>query len=159
MENKGKLICMDIHDWKLNELKERANRNRVEIIETREIDDTTKAIKRLESDVDRLLLDVPCSGLGVLRRNPDTKWKISLEEIMKLQVLQAEILENYSKMVKPGGMMVYATCSILPGENQRQVERFLANNSQDWKLVEQMQSLPHREGFDGFYGALLARRG
>jgi 16S rRNA (cytosine967-C5)-methyltransferase len=158
MENKGKLICMDIHDWKLNDLRERANRNRVEIIETREID-SIKTIKRLESDVDRLLLDVPCSGLGVLRRNPDTKWKISLEEIKKLQELQAEILENYSKMVKPGGMMVYATCSLLPGENQGQVEKFLANNGLDWKLVEEVQSFPHREGFDGFYGALLARRG
>ncbi len=157
MENKGKLICMDIHDWKLNDLKERANRNRVEIIETREIE-STKAIKRLESDVDRLLLDVPCSGLGVLRRNPDTKWKISLDEIKKLQELQAEILESYSKMVKPGGMMVYATCSILPGENQLQIERFLAHNGQDWSLVQQMHVLPHREGFDGFYGALLARR-
>jgi 16S rRNA (cytosine967-C5)-methyltransferase len=157
MKNKGKLICMDVHDWKLNDLKERANRNRVEIIETREID-STKVIKRLESDVDRLLLDVPCSGLGVLRRNPDTKWKISLEEIEKLQTTQAEIIETYSKMVKPGGMMVYATCSILPGENQNQVRKFLVNNNQDWQLVEQMHSFPHREGFDGFYAALLRRK-
>ncbi|MGZ3742672.1 MAG: RsmB/NOP family class I SAM-dependent RNA methyltransferase [Pseudobdellovibrionaceae bacterium] len=157
MRNQGKLICMDIHGWKLNELKERANRNRVEIIETREID-SPKVLKRLESDVDRLLLDVPCSGLGVLRRNPDTKWKLSLEEIKKLQQLQAEILETYSKMVKPGGMMVYATCSVLPAENQQQVERFLGNHSQDWKLVEEIHSFPHREGFDGFYGALLLRR-
>ena len=102
MKNKGKIISMDIHEWKLDELKERARRNRVDIIETRLID-STKVVKRLEDSADRLLLDVPCSGVGVLRRNPDTKWKLSLEELQRLQDLQAELLTSYSKMVKPGG--------------------------------------------------------
>jgi 16S rRNA (cytosine967-C5)-methyltransferase len=158
MQNKGKVISMDIHDWKLDDLKERARRNRVDIIETRVID-STKVIKRLEASADRLLLDVPCSGLGTLRRNPDKKWKISLEEIKRLHVLQSELLNNYCKMVKPGGMMVYATCSMMPSENEAQVRKFLEAHGAEWSLIREMNSMPHRDGFDGFYGALLKRKG
>lgn len=157
MKNKGQIISMDVHDWKLTELKERAQRNRVSIIETRLID-SPKMIKRYEDFADRLLLDVPCSGLGVLRRQPDTKWKLTREELDKTILLQSEILENYSKMVKPGGLMVYATCSVLPAENHLQVDKFLSQHSGDWSLVEQLHVFPHRQGFDGFYGALLKRR-
>jgi 16S rRNA (cytosine967-C5)-methyltransferase len=157
MKNKGKIVSMDIHDWKLDDLKERARRNRVDIIETRVID-STKVIKRLEASADRLLLDVPCSGLGTLRRNPDKKWKVSVEEIQRLQVLQAELLANYSKMVKPEGMMVYATCSMMPSENEAQVRKFLETNGTQWTLIREMNLLPNRDGFDGFYGALLKRR-
>lgn len=157
MKNKGKIISMDIHDWKLEDLKARARRNGVDIIETRVID-STKTIKRLEATADRLLLDVPCSGLGVLRRNPDKKWKITLEEIERLQVLQLDLLKTYCKVVKPGGMMVYATCSVLPGENHHQIDKFLSTHGTDWKLIEQIHVFPHRQGFDGFYGALLERK-
>lgn len=157
MKNEGKIISMDIHDWKLEDLKERARRNRVDIVETREID-SPKVIKRYEDYADRLLLDVPCSALGVLRRNPDTKWKLTKEEIEKIKILQSEILRDYSKMVKPGGMMVYATCSLMPAENHHQVEKFLAAYGPEWSLVEQLHVFPHRQGFDGFYGALLKRR-
>lgn len=156
MQNKGKIISMDIHDWKLEDLKERARRNRVDIIETRVID-STKVIKRLEASADRLLLDVPCSGLGTLRRNPDKKWKISVDEIQRLQVLQSELLAGYSKMVKPGGLMVYATCSMMPSENEAQVRKFLETNGSQWTLIREMNLLPNRDGFDGFYGALLKR--
>jgi 16S rRNA (cytosine967-C5)-methyltransferase len=157
MKNQGKIISMDIHDWKLTDLQERARRNRVEIIETKHID-SDKIIKRYDNFADRLLLDVPCSALGVLRRNPDTKWKLTLEEMEKIKILQADILEKYSKMLKPGGYMVYATCSLMPAENHHQVEAFLAKNSPEWSLVEQIHIFPHRQGFDGFYGALLRRR-
>lgn len=157
MKNKGKIVSMDIHDWKLEDLKARARRGGVDIIETRVIE-STKVVKRLENSADRLLLDVPCSGLGVLRRNPDKKWKISLEEIERLQLLQYEILTNYAKIVKPDGLMVYATCSLLPGENQKQIEKFLLANANDWKLVEEIHVFPHRQGYDGFYGALLQRK-
>lgn len=158
MQNKGKIVSMDIHDWKLDDLKERARRNRVDIIETRVID-STKVVKRLESSADRLLLDVPCSGLGTLRRNPDKKWKISLEEIERMHVLQAELLNNYCKMVKPGGLMVYATCSMMPSENQGQVRKFLETHGSEWTLMREMNLMPHRDGFDGFYGAQLKRKG
>ncbi|WP_413288511.1 RsmB/NOP family class I SAM-dependent RNA methyltransferase [Bdellovibrio sp. HCB337] len=157
MKNRGKIISMDVHAWKLESLKERARRNHVDIIETRVID-SDKVIKSLEKSADRVLLDVPCSALGVLRRNPDTKWKLTAEEVQKILILQSEILQNYSQMVKPGGLLVYATCSLMPAENERQVKKFLEHNKQDWSLVEELHTLPHREGFDGFYGALLKRR-
>lgn len=156
MRNKGKIIAMDIYDWKLTELKLRARRNSVDIIETKLID-SSKVIKRMAETADRLLLDVPCSGMGVIRRNPDAKWKISAEEIARLQVLQQEILSGYSGMVKKGGLMVYATCSILPSENEKQVQKFLAAQGDAWSLVKEIHIRPDREGYDGFYGALLKR--
>ena len=157
MKNKGKILALDIHEWKLKELKTRAARNGVDIIETRFID-STKVIKRMEASCDRLLLDVPCSGLGVLRRNPDTKWKLSMEEINRLVQLQKEILWGYSKMVKKGGKMVYATCSILPIENQNQVQAFLQAHP-EWKLEQELILRPDHEGFDGFYAARLSLQG
>jgi 16S rRNA (cytosine967-C5)-methyltransferase len=156
MKNKGKILSLDIHERKLEELRKRASRAGADIIETRTID-SSKVIKRLEETADRLLLDVPCSGLGVLRRNPDSKWKLSDEEIEKLRALQSQILESYSKMVKPGGRMVYATCSILPSENERQVEEFLKNAGGTFELLEERKFAPGKDGFDGFYAASLQK--
>ncbi len=157
MKNKGKIISMDIHEWKLKELKTRAARNGVDIIETKVIE-SNKTIKRLENSFDRVLLDVPCSGMGVLRRNPDTKWKLSLEEIARLTDLQKEIISNYSKLCKTGGLMVYATCSILHRENEEQVKWFLASEAgKNWTLKKEIRVWPHKDGFDGFYAALLAK--
>lgn len=155
MKNKGTIIAMDVSDRKLIELRKRASRNGVDIIETRVIEGT-KTIKRLAAKADAVLLDVPCSGLGVLRRNPDSKWKLSIEEIERLRVLQAEILDSYSTMVKPGGRMVYATCSILPSENGDQVAGFLSAHP-EWKLVQEKRFWPGENGYDGFYAALLVR--
>ena len=155
MKNKGRIIAMDIHDWKLQELKARVKRNQVSCVETRLID-TTKVVKRQEETADRLLLDVPCSGLGVLRRNPDSKWKLSPTEILALTTKQADILRLYSRMVKPGGSMVYATCSFLPSENERQLEKFLAENS-GWTLVETLRNDPDLGQGDGFFAGLLRR--
>src|SRR5690606_31146175 len=117
MQNKGKVLSMDIEEWKLQQTKLRARRDGVSIIE-RKVIEGSKTIKRMKETADRLLLDVPCSGLGVLRRNPDTKWKLTEESIEKVRKTQQEILQSYPSMVKPGGQMVYATCSILPSENQ-----------------------------------------
>lgn len=157
MKNKGKIIAMDIHEWKLKELKTRVARGGVDIVETRAIEGT-KSVKRLEKSFDRVLLDVPCSGLGVLRRNPDTKWKLSNEEISRLQDLQQEILMNYSEMCKVGGKMVYATCSLLPSENRQQVDRFLASKGESWDFVSDLSLDPAKDGSDGFYAALLIRK-
>jgi 16S rRNA (cytosine967-C5)-methyltransferase len=156
LQNKGKLIALDIHEWKLKELRTRASRAGVDVIETRLIE-SAKVIKRLESTADRLLLDVPCSGLGVLRRNPDSKWKLSMEEIKRLQALQVELLSSYCKMLKPGGIMVYATCSILPSENERQVENFLAAHPGEWILQEQLRVDPDQGRGDGFFAARFKR--
>lgn len=157
MKNKGRVIALDVHDFKLKELRKRAARAGADVIETRLLEDT-KTIKRLAAHADRVLLDVPCSGLGVLRRNPDAKWKLSPEEIERLQKLQAEILASHSRMVKPGGKLVYATCSILPGENQKQIAAFLAANPDVWALEDELTLLPGGDNTgDGFYAARLAR--
>lgn len=157
MKNKGKIISLDIYDWKLNELKTRAKRNGVDIIETRLID-SNKVIKRMHDTADRLLLDVPCSGLGVLRRNPDAKWKLSNEQIDRIRETQAEILENYAPMTKVGGIMVYATCSLLPTENEKQVQAFLSRHGEEWTLLKEIHVRPDKQGFDGFYAAAMQRQ-
>lgn len=156
MRNKGRILAMDVHAWKLAELRKRASRAGVDIIEAREIEGS-KTVKRLAKTAERVLLDVPCSGLGVLRRNPDAKWKLSPAEIDRLTGLQAEILESYSRMVAPGGKLVYATCSILPSENELQVQSFLAKHGSEWTLEEELHRTPERGKFDGFYAARLCR--
>jgi 16S rRNA (cytosine967-C5)-methyltransferase len=155
MQNKGRIIALDIEDYKLEELKRRARRNGVGIIETRLIE-SSKTIKRLADSADRLLLDVPCSGLGVLRRNPDAKWKLQPEFIQKIRQTQQHILQNYTKMLKKGGYVVYATCSILPEENEQQVELFLKNNP-NFKQLDQKILSPADANQDGFFMALLEK--
>ena len=158
MENKGQIIALDIYANKLKELKRRAKRAGAHNIEPRHID-STKVIKKLYDQADRVLIDAPCSGLGVLRRNPDAKWKMQPEFIEKIKETQAEILNSYSRMVKSGGKLVYATCSILPSENQEQVAKFLASdNGKEFSLVKDKKILSHQSGFDGFYMALLERK-
>ena len=156
MKNKGKIIALDIHEWKLQELKQRAARNRVDIIETRFID-SSKVTKRLENTADRLLLDVPCSGMGVLRRNPDTKWKLNYDEVQRLIKLQADILDQYAEMLKVGGIMVYSTCSIMPSENKKQIESFLARSPMKWELIDSKQIDPDQGLGDGFFAQSLKR--
>ena len=158
MGNKGKVISMDVEDWKLQQAKLRARRNGVSIFEPKVIEGS-KTIKRLKESADRLLLDVPCSGLGVLRRNPDTKWKLSAESIAKVQATQQEILQSYPSMLKKGGQLVYATCSILPSENEEQIKKFLASEvGKDFELLEDRKVLAQESGFDGFYIARLLKK-
>lgn len=158
MQNKGQVIAMDIYENKLHELKRRAKRNGVFNVEIRPIE-STKVIKKLYDKADRVLIDAPCSGLGVLRRNPDAKWKLQPEFIDKIKITQQEILQQYSRMVKPGGQLVYATCSILPSENQNQVKAFLdSENGKDFTFVKEEKVLSHKSGFDGFYMALLQKK-
>ena len=83
--------------------------------------------KKLHEKTDRVLIDAPCSGLGVLKRNPDNKWKLKPEFIENIKKTQQEVLENYSKIVKPGGKLVYATCSILPSENEKTSSKIFTN--------------------------------
>lgn len=155
MKNKGRIFALDIHEWKLKELRKRATRAGIDNIENRPIVNQ-KVLKRLTEKADRLLLDVPCSGLGVLKRNPDAKWKIDLAFLEKVKRIQKDILRNYPKMLKKGGQMVYATCSILPSENQQQVQAFLEENK-EFTLIKEQQILPQDNGFDGFYMALIQK--
>ena len=157
MENKGQIIALDIYENKLKELKRRAKRNGAHNIETRTID-SSKVIKKLIGKADKILIDAPCSGIGVLKRNPDSKWKLQPEFLLKIKDTQIEILDSYSRMVKPGGQMVYATCSILPSENEFQVKEFLNREAgKDFKFVKEEKVFPSENGFDGFYMALLQK--
>lgn len=158
MENKGQLIATDIYDNKLKELKRRARRAGAHNIEPRTID-SSKVVKKLYGSADRVLIDAPCSGLGVLSRNPDAKWKLQPEFIDTIKQTQSEILKTYSKMVKDGGKMVYATCSVLPSENQEQVQNFLhSEEGKNFSLKKEEKILSSVTGYDGFYMALLEKK-
>ena len=157
MQNKGQVVAMDIYESKLRKLKVRAKRNKAHNIDLRVID-STKPIKKLHNKADRVLIDAPCSGLGVLRRNPDSKWKLQPEFVDNIKKTQQEVLQSYSKMVKPGGKLVYATCSVLPSENQEQVDKFLTSESgKDFIFVSDEKILASESGYDGFYMALLQK--
>ncbi|MFM8177792.1 MAG: hypothetical protein ACKOAG_01255, partial [Candidatus Kapaibacterium sp.] len=153
----GRVIAMDTEEWKLTALAQRARRAGVSIIETRTIT-STKVVKRQHASADRVLLDVPCSGLGVLRRNPDTKWHITASDIDRFVTMQRDILRQYSAMVAPGGAVIYATCSILPAECEEQVRWFLAQTT-GWTLEEERRIEPGKHDADGFYMARLRRDG
>ena len=155
MQNKGRIIALDTAVWKLDVLKQRALRAGVAVIETKPIE-TTKVIKRLAGTADRVLIDAPCSGLGVLRRNPDAKWKITPAKVQKLIAEQREILGSYCRMVKPGGMLIYATCSILPSENRNQVDNFLAAHP-EFTFADDKTIGPDTGNCDGFYMARMRR--
>jgi 16S rRNA (cytosine967-C5)-methyltransferase len=157
MQNKGQILALDIHDFKLNDLKLRATRAGATIIETKLIH-SPKIINQLENKFDRVLIDSPCSGLGTLRRNPDSKWKLNLEQMNSACELQKDILSRYSAMCKPGGIMLYATCSILKRENEDQIQYFLKSDAgKNWSLLSEHRLWPHIHGFDGFYAAKMYR--
>jgi 16S rRNA (cytosine967-C5)-methyltransferase len=157
MQNKGQIIAMDLYESKMKQLKIRAKRNGAFNIEYRIID-STKVIKKLYDKADRLLIDAPCSGIGVLKRNPDSKWKLQPEFIDNIKQTQKEILQSYCKMVKTGGKMVYATCSVLPSENREQINWFLTTDEgKKFKFVADKSVFAHQSGFDGFYMALLEK--
>lgn len=155
MENKGRLIAADTMKWKLETLKFRAKRAGVFNIEIRHAVNAN-AIASSNLMVDKLLLDVPCSGTGVWRRNPEARWLMQESALDKLHRQQHEILFSYSAMVKTGGQMVYSTCSILPSENHNQVAAFL-NENKSFKLEKELQLLPSQTIGDGFFMALLTR--
>lgn len=159
MKNKGRIIAMDVHQRKLDELQRRAARSRTTIIRA-ELVDSPDVLERRAGTADRLLLDVPCSGLGVLRRSPDIKWKLTSAELDRLCLLQQEILTRYSAMLKAGGKLVYATCSILPCENEKQVSAFLAAQPGQWAIEEELRLPPAggSGGNDGFYAVRLVKR-
>jgi 16S rRNA (cytosine967-C5)-methyltransferase len=157
MKNKGRIISLDTSDRKLAELRRRARRAGVSIIDTRLID-SSKAVKRLYDSADRLLLDVPCSGTGVLHRNPDLRWRLSETMLKELMEKQKQILSQYSKILKKDGRMVYATCSLLTCEGEEQIAWFLQQNPDTFQLVEEKRFSPAKDGFDGFYAAVLTKK-
>jgi 16S rRNA (cytosine967-C5)-methyltransferase len=155
MKNKGKIIALDTQEWRLRELRKRATKAGVDTIEIRLIT-SSKVYKRMKDTADRLLLDVPCSGLGTLQRNPDIKWKLTSKDLDRLKRLQQNLLESYCTILKPLGNMVYSVCSIFSSEGEDQVQRFLKNH-QDFRLLNEKRYWPDIDRTDGFYIALIQR--
>jgi len=156
MKNKGKIIALDIQPYKLEELKTRCKRAGVENVEAKFLENN-KVVKRLKDTADLVLIDAPCSGLGVLKRNPDIKWKLHKEELEEIITIQKDILQRYSSMVKKGGKLVYVTCSVFPSENEMRVTDFIQANP-EFELEEEKNISPGIPESDGFYMARLKRK-
>ena len=126
MERKGRIVAMDNDMRRLNKGRERYKKAKVaDIIEVRPLEENAKWLKRQKEKFDIVLTDVPCTGTGTWRRNPDMRWRVFGPSLEELTVIQAEILNRAAPLVKPGGKLVYATCSLLPDENENQIEEFL----------------------------------
>ena len=132
MKDKGEIIACDVYEHRLKLVNDTARRLGINIIKT-ELNDATKYNEKYNEKFDKILLDVPCLGIGVLKRKPDIKWKRKKEDIEKINAIQYKILENCSKYLKKGGSIVYSTCSILKEENIDVIQRFL-NNNKKFKL-------------------------
>jgi 16S rRNA (cytosine967-C5)-methyltransferase len=169
MENTGRILALDIYEHKLQRVAENAARLGISIIETKLLD-AREVGELYAGQADRVLVDAPCSGLGVLRRKPDARWNKTPEQLAELPPLQLEILSSAARAVKPGGVLVYSTCTILREENQAVVEAFLAAQP-DFFLEKtghflpgkpredaMVQLLPQRDGTDGFFIARLRRK-
>jgi 16S rRNA (cytosine967-C5)-methyltransferase len=173
MHSTGRLYAFDVSEKRLTNLKPRLKRSGLSNVQPVRIEHENDArIKRLAGKVDRVLVDSPCSGLGTLRRNPDLKWRQNAEDITELATKQRNILASAAQLLKPGGRLVYATCSILYDENQAIVENFLASNN-EFNLLnsqeilraqqieidcgESFQVFPHRHNTDGFFAAVLEK--
>jgi 16S rRNA (cytosine967-C5)-methyltransferase len=156
MKNKGKIIALDIQDYKLEELKKRCKRAGVENVEIKQLENN-KVVKRLKDTADLVLIDAPCSGLGVLKRNPDIKWKLHKDELEEIVTIQKDILQRYATMVKKGGKLVYVTCSIFPSENEVRIKDFMIANP-EFELEEETNISPAIAESDGFYMARLKRK-
>ena len=157
MENKGKIKAWDIHEHRTKLVEQNANRLGINIIET-QVKDATQYDKNLDEKFDKILLDVPCLGIGVIKRKPDIKWQRKPEDIEEITLIQRKILENCSKYLKKGGTLVYSTCSILKEENEEIVIKFLSENKQFEIDGENMVNiLPNKEK-DGFFICKIYRK-
>ncbi|MBR1647246.1 MAG: 16S rRNA (cytosine(967)-C(5))-methyltransferase RsmB [Selenomonadaceae bacterium] len=155
MQNRGRIVAADIYETKIEHIKQNAERLGIKIIEPTLID-ARELGKKFPAQADKVLVDASCSGLGVIRRKADMRWK-NLADIDKLPTLQLEILSSAAETLKRGGILVYSTCTILKRENQSVVEKFLSTH-EDFELVETKIFLPHVTNTDGFFAAKLIRR-
>ncbi|MFH2059714.1 MAG: 16S rRNA (cytosine(967)-C(5))-methyltransferase RsmB [Pseudomonadota bacterium] len=172
MENTGTLIALDIQPDKLKLLNNEAQRLGFTNIQTKACDLIKTSIKDFDNFFDRVLVDAPCTGLGVLQRNPDTKWKRSQHDITRLSGRQKKILNAAANLVKPGGILVYAVCSCEPEENEQVIDTFL-NKRKDFSIAKDAESdnysifmtsdgflktYPETNNMDGFFAARLTRK-
>ncbi|MBQ9267041.1 MAG: 16S rRNA (cytosine(967)-C(5))-methyltransferase RsmB [Clostridia bacterium] len=156
MNNKGEIDAWDIHEHRVKLVEETAKRLGVEIISVK-VNDATIYDTYCFEKYDKILLDVPCSGIGVIRKKPEIKWTRKEEDIPELVKIQAQILDNGARYLKRGGTLIYSTCTVLKQENEEQIQKFLSNHK-DFELVEEKKLYPHIDNTDGFYIAKLARR-
>lgn len=168
MENKGQILALDTDAGRLERGAPRAAKAGVANVQRRTLQPTgDKWLKRQNGRYDRVLVDAPCSGVGAWRRNPDARWSRGQLPLATLVPLQAEILQKAARLVKPGGLLVYVTCSMLPEENDQQIERFLAatpefrsDPPQDFPVPldgDKLRLTPAQHGTDGFFAAWLRR--
>jgi 16S rRNA (cytosine967-C5)-methyltransferase len=179
MRNTGRLYAFDISGHRLEALKPRLARSGLSNVHPAQIaHERDDRIKRLAGKIDRVLVDAPCSGLGTLRRNPDLKWRQSPKALEELQAKQTAILDSAARLLKPGGRLVYATCSLLQQENERVADAFSASHQADFEPIAAMAALeaarvddpaalvagpylrlwPHQHHTDGFFAAVWQRR-
>lgn len=176
MHSQGRLYAFDVSDKRLDALKPRLKRSQLSNVHPQLIgSERDPRIKRLAGKIDRVLVDAPCSGLGTLRRNPDIKWRQSPDSVDELIAKQRRILASSAQLLKPGGRLVYATCSLLPEENEQIVEDFLASRNGfytpvacqsvldlqeiDLQVGKYLHILPNSHQCDGFFAAILERAG
>ncbi|NGX57020.1 MAG: Ribosomal RNA small subunit methyltransferase B [Candidatus Anoxychlamydiales bacterium] len=153
-QNKGQFFLHDVRSFALKEAKKRLKRASIENAQFKNFNDST--LKLLKNKIDWLVLDVPCSGSGTLRRNPDMKWKFKKENLDNLVSLQKEIFDLSFSYVKKGGFIAYFTCSIFSTENENQVKYFLKNYP--IKLDQEIIRLPvTKDGMDGFFAAIFKK--
>ncbi len=178
MRNTGRLYAFDTSGHRLAALKPRLARSGLSNVYPAQIaHERDDRIKRLAGKIDRVLIDAPCSGLGTLRRNPDLKWRQSPKSIEELAAKQQAILASAARLLKPGGRLVYATCSLLRAENEAIVETFATAHPRDWRQLPAEEALtlakvevastlvdgpflrlwPHRHATDGFFAAVWQR--
>jgi 16S rRNA (cytosine967-C5)-methyltransferase len=178
MRNTGRLYAFDVSGHRLDALKPRLARSGLSNVHPAQIaHERDLRIKRLAGKIDRVLVDAPCSGLGTLRRNPDLKWRQSPQAVEELRAKQAAILASAARLLKPGGRLVYATCSLLAAENESIAADFSAAHP-DFAPIPALQALerarvqradelvqgdflrlwPQRHGTDGFFAAVWERR-
>lgn len=162
MENEGEIIACDIHPHRIKLVEENASRLGIRIIKTK-VHDAIKDVKEYEEKFDKILLDVPCLGIGVIKRKPDIKWQRNMEDIEKIAKVQLEILDKCSKYLKIKGKLVYSTCSILKSENENLINKWLESrndkgiqNKEKYKLIDEEKILPD-ENTDGFFICKIER--
>ena len=168
MKNEGEITAVDKYEVKLNFIRAACDRLGLHNVKLLVGDGATLELEPF----DRVLVDAPCSGLGVLTKKPDLKWKRDIADIVKLKAVQTEILENASNLVKPGGVLVYSTCSTEPEENHEIVQAFLEKHnefqlenaanfvSKDLVSAEgYVETFPHKHGMDGSFAARMVKRG
>lgn len=170
MENSGEIMAVDLSPWKVAALEENLERLKIGIVGTLQTD-VRKLNEMNIKPFDRIFLDAPCSGLGVLRRKPDIKWKRRPGDVYRLSLLQRDLLDSLASLLRVGGVLVYATCTLLNIENSEVIESFLQNHPEfciepisdtiPWMKVfargPYFCSFPHRHGTDGFFAARLKR--